>query len=664
MRSRRSLSLFLALCAPIGFGCAGVKPHQATTGGSGGSNPTGRGGSTGSGSSTGTGSSPGSGGSGELPITPVSGNFTCKDFDNGGVCPSFDTGKEGTLDNGGSGSAPTIAYPLDHSLFPSNLGPIQVQLSTSGTAARINFQTSLTNNVSVNYYGACETGAGSGCAITLPLAFTRMLVPASQKEDIQITARVQTNSGVTADSAPIASAWASSAVTGGLYYWTVLPNQPYCKSATMADGGHYCLQDTTLMPMNGTAIYRYDFSNDNPVPQQVWTDDGGPNSTPAYQGSPQSYVASTDKYGGHCIGCHSISNDGKYMAMGLGGSSTNNGSNWILLDIAAQSLDIINPDASKDANSSPTVDPSDYWKKFRKDAFGIETTWAPKNDVIVTMYKSALYRSTVVPGTGTATVTAQGLALGRSATAIDPYQSDPFWSHDGQYLVYTSFATPGPATTDNVGGLDGDLKTGGQIAIATSDGEMINDDAKVLVPRKSGVTSYYPCVSEDSNWVVYNQSSCGSNAMSTDPLYAGVTNGYGVQICDGYDDSTAKLWFVSTDGNKNVRLDNANGGDANYDNSWPRFSPDVSIFRGQTLYWVAFSSRRPYGNQINTGALTASQPQLWFAGVLSSEIIVGDPSFAPVWLPGQNSTAANPMGDKNPQGNHVPQWVKVAISIN
>jgi hypothetical protein len=57
--------------------------------------------------------------------------------------------------------------------------------------------------------------------------------------------------------------------------------------------------------------------------------------------------------------------------------------------------------------------------------------------------------------------------------------------------------------------------------------------------------------------------------------------------------------------------------------------------------------------------LTASQPQLWFTAVTVSEISAGDPSHAAVWLPGQNV-----MGNGALYGNHVPQWVKVAIIIN
>ena len=653
MRSPTSKSLLsivlLSFGVAAGLGCAGVKPNQTNS--SGGSNGSGKGGNN-----SGNGGSSSGGGGGNLPVTPISGDHSCTDFDSSSNCTSYNTNNNGNFNNNTSGST-SIVYPLNNSLFPSNLGPIQVHMSSSGSAARIHFLTTQSSNVDVQYYGACESAPGSGCVVTLPVAFTRMLIPACQTENIQLTARVLSGSSPTNDSDPVNVAWASSAVTGGLYYWTVLPNQNYCTGGSasnpVANPPNYCLLDLTQTPKNGTAIYRYDFSQDNPAPQQVWTDDGGPNSNPAYQGAPQAFVGGTA--GGHCIGCHSITNDGQFMGLTIGGSSTTNAANWELLDIKNQDLFNINPtrtggNGCSDPNASPTSDQVCYWEQFRKDQFATEMTWGPNNDVMVSMYASKLYFNNVsaMQGSTSATISQVGPALPNSAGKIDPYQSDPFWSHDGQYLVYTSFS-------QSTSGLNGDLKTGGQIAIATATKESINDDAQVLVGRQNGITSYYPVVSEDSNWVVYNQSSCGSNSSATES-YNG-SAGYGDGVCDGYDDSSATLHLVSTDGNTQLSMDNANGS-GNNDNSWPRFSPDVSTFRNQTLYWVAFSSRRPYGTELNTNGISNSQPQLWFAALTLGEVNAGDPSWAPVWLPGQNPDQTNPYG------NHVPQWVKVAIVID
>ncbi len=67
------------------------------------------------------------------------------------------------------------------------------------------------------------------------------------------------------------------------------------------------------------------------------------------------------------------------------------------------------------------------------------------------------------------------------------------------------------------------------MASATTSG--VNDDASVLVAREPNISKYYPCTSEDSNYVVYNQSTCGSG---DDPAPLG--GGYGKGSCDGYDD--------------------------------------------------------------------------------------------------------------------------------
>jgi hypothetical protein len=92
--------------------------------------------------------------------------------------------------------------------------------------------------------------------------------------------------------------------------------------------------------------------------------------------------------------------------------------------------------------------------------------------------------------------------------------------------------------------------------------------------------------------------------------------------------------------------------------SWPRFSPDHGTFRGKRLYWIAFSSVRPYGLQLNQSGTTV--PQLWFAAVSVPEhesFDTGDPSFPPAWLPGQDPDPAAPTG------NHVPQWVSTAVPL-
>ena len=114
------------------------------------------------------------------------------------------------------------------------------------------------------------------------------------------------------------------------------------------------------------------------------------------------------------------------------------------------------------------------------------------------------------------------------------------------------------------------------------------------VPRVSGATEYYPAVSDDSAFVVFNESSCSGPPTSSN-------DGYGSSPCDGYDDPSARLRLISSKGGTPAELDRASGRTSGWPtadtwaNSWSRFSPQHGTFQGKTLYWVTFSSRRPYG---------------------------------------------------------------------
>jgi hypothetical protein len=575
--------------------------------------------------------------------------------------PNFrqDNNNKTALDGTPSGST-TIAYPLDHSLFPSNLAPIYAQMTASGSnaIARLNFQA---QGLDVSYYANCvasddtNTSAsptmmpdpfpGSNCNIKMPLSLTQLFIATSEKQDIKMTARVFSGSTLV-ESAPINVAWSNVGLSGGIYYWSTIPNPPHAtQENSPAMPPNYILLDppsATATSWNGTAIYRYDFTNGTPAPTVTWTDDGGPKSTPPYAGAPAAVNNNVGK--GHCIGCHSISNDGKYMALTIGGSASD-AANTAILDIGQQNLININPGASTDPNSSPTVNFSDYWKKFRVENTAAENTWGPNNDKVISMFRSKLYMTNVNVSGTTGTV----MRMGPILPSWTEYESDPFWSNDGSLFAFTSFDQPDTGMY-NTDGLNGDMKRHGKIVIASADPTGIHDDAHDLVPRMTNVTSFYPSISNDNKLVVFNQSTCG-----TDPDMYHQSSDYGSQWCDGYDDTTATLWIVKPDGGAPVKLDNANG-PAGSDNSWPRFSPDKGNFRGDLIYWIAFSSRRPYGLQVNQTP-GSTKPQLWIAAVKTGEVIVGDPSWAPVWLPTQNPKQTAP------QGNHVPQWVKVIVVI-
>ncbi|MEP6655483.1 MAG: hypothetical protein ABJA82_19110 [Myxococcales bacterium] len=535
------------------------------------------------------------------------------------------------LDGTPSGSL-NVAYPLDGAIFPSNFGKVTFQFAKTGgqDSARLRF---VGDGLEINYYGACEAtpAVGGGCYITVPSEVTKWFVAASSQRDLTFTARLGSAAGGgVAESAPMHLAWADVPLLGGLYYWTTI-NPGAIPGYTAPDP----------MDPRGTAVMRYNFGGDTPVRELVWTDRGTPKTTPPFQESPPAVDGTDPESGrywgaGRCIGCHAISPDGNLMAFSIGGSDA---SSWALLNIGSSTLNLLEPPAPP-----PTTTGVEAQKPYRKGKFATFTTFGPKSDLMVNMYRGKLSMRQV---DANLMVVRDNLF---SAATMER-KSDPFWSPDGMHFAFVSYDLGSDTQTSR---FNGDTKVGGQIWAATADVTGPHEDAKVIVPRQVGVTSYYPAISHDGRLLVFNKSQCSGPANP---------GNYGTAPCDGYDDITATLWLTDPDGGTPVPLNLANGGAAGAgawptnSNSWPRWSPDSGGFRGQQLYWLAFSSRRPYGMQVNSGAGTGAKPQLWFSAVLTGKEFSTDPSHPPVWLPDQN------LSIEQPTGNHVPQWVKFVVPI-
>ena len=203
-------------------------------------------------------------------------------------------------------------------------------------------------------------------------------------------------------------------------------------------------------------------------------------------------------------------------------------------------------------------------------------------------------------------VAAGGATLG-DVPAQGAGQAFPNWSPDGQTLVYSACDAGGTeygADNCSIRGLE--VLPGDQWGTDWS-----------IAQATAGESLYYPAISPDNDWVLYNRASGG--------------------VTTSYDNPAGELWITGIDGGGDlILLENATS--TGHKNSWPKFAPATP----GDYVWFAFSTSRPYGN------LTDGTSQIWLAAMdMDLAEMGGDPSFAPVWLPGQNTGA----------GNYIPIWI-------
>ncbi|MGK3999405.1 TolB family protein [Sorangium sp. So ce1024] len=368
--------------------------------------------------------------------------------------------------------------------------------------------------------------------------------------------------------------------------------------ASLSGGLYYWRTDGTTL--QSAAIYRYDLDDAASPPELFWDNEQSP---PLANGQEMP-----------CMGCHALAMAGDKMALTFGGSGP---SSFALVDVAT--ADII------------------ALRNTDRDGFATMTTFSPDGARMVNAFRGVLTLRRADE-----TLESLGDLFVDEAERL----TQPFWSPDGKHLAFVAWRPD-----ENGAGpeLYGDTVRGAQILIAGADGAGGFEAPRALVPREQDRSHYYPAISDDGAWVVFNTSRCdgppGNGPYGNDP-------------CDSYDDNSARLRIVPVEGGEPVDLARANGDDT-WANSWPRFGPSHDTYRGKNIYWVAFSSRRPYGLRLPGSNDGTSKPQLWFAAVTLAPggPIDGDPSFAPVWMPMQNDDMANPTG------NHIPQWAEKALPV-
>jgi hypothetical protein len=217
--------------------------------------------------------------------------------------------------------------------------------------------------------------------------------------------------------------------------------------------------------------------------------------------------------------------------------------------------------------------------------------------------------SQILTSTG-ASITLRSATDGTPVTdPLIPSGAMPDFSPDGSTIVY---AKPAQAVPFGAPGVDdASLET-----MTKQNGTFAPGPTLVA---GGTMNNYYPAFSSDGQWVLFNRSPSSANS---------------------YDAADAEVWVVPAKGGAPIQLAKARaGGD-----SWPKWTPDVQKYRGKSLLWFTFSSRRAYGLRLANG----TRAQIWMAALDPEAAAKGqDGSFPAFWLPFQD------MGS----GNHIAQWV-------
>ncbi|MBC7977581.1 MAG: hypothetical protein H7138_21605, partial [Myxococcales bacterium] len=384
---------------------------------------------------------------------------------------------------------PSIAYPIAGALFPVNVAPIEVHIQKSDPAQRL-ARIELTSGALLTYKFYARCAASPN-----PAKFANACL-------------ISLGGAFAAQLAGVSEAddvrlTVRLAAEDGTKLGEAVPIALAWSKVALTGGLYYWTTAGTGDTTFNTAIARYDFNGDASAPTIYLSSADAPKVP---DGQPQ------------CIGCHAVSPDGAKLAFSLGGSTPGF---FSLFDVAT---------------TQPT-------QSKLTDKFAGMATFSPDGSRMVSM---AYGKLTLRTADATLGVVQDELFAG-----VGEKVSHPFWSPAGGKLTFVSW-TPSAADI-SAGQITGDMVQGGQVWIADSDGRAMQGAPRLLVPRAPGVTSYYPAISDDERFVVFNQSRCAGPAN---------TPGWGAGACDGYNDVSAALQVVPVAGGPAIPLTRANGGDA------------------------------------------------------------------------------------------------------
>lgn len=287
---------------------------------------------------------------------------------------------------------------------------------------------------------------------------------------------------------------------------------------------------------------------------------------------------------GECVGCHAVSRDGTVVAYRQGGGNLNYGNS-----LKVEGLQ----------------------KQIAQDT--VQWNFAaihPNNTDMFITDQSGIARVDLATGVSAPLYTAARMAQpdvsadGKTIVAVEVRGGSEVYSTAGRIVAF-------------------DYDTTGKTVGAP----------RVVAEPAAGAHLFYPSISPDGKWVLYNQATGGNS----------------------YDNPQAQLWVTKLDGSiAPFRLTQVDM-PASY-NSWPKWTPFAAqetstTANGEPIMWFTFASRRPFGVR----SPGAQKPQLWMAPFFPNRDAASQSvSAAAVRLPFQNLA----------QGNHIAQWAEAIVAVD
>jgi hypothetical protein len=474
----------------------------------------------------------------------------------------------------------TLAYPLDGTLFPPNLGGyVEVQFAppTGATLFEVDFENAITDvrvEALCNAITPVRGGASSGCGVTLTAPEWTAIAAGNRGGDpVQVTVRSTANgSCVSTSTAKVAVSFAHDDLTGTVAYWQ-----------SEAYGG---------IDGKTGGIYTYDFG----APAQ--------GATPFYTPDPTN---------GRCRGCHTVSRDGARMALTTDDADGDDEYG----DDQASVLDLTSRTVVGGAAMSP----------------GFQTFTHDHGTMISAMFKATNKSFGVFDSNGQTLLSSLILLSGLPGT-------QPDLSPDDASLVFVAPAAGQISTTGDHHFVGSSL----YVAPFNAGTPALGTPVAVLLSTAAGISYYYPSFSPDGAFVLYDHAPSGdvfhnpnarvelvhmppaANAQPIDLPALNVANGLtnswprwspSVQTYKGH-----RLLWVTFSSTRDYGLRLAN---QSFFNCYPPESP-------------TYDTPQPLATAGGTYA-NCTQPQLWMGAVIvdpDTTLDATDRSFPAFWLPFQN----------------------------